>query len=222
MASDLNVYWVSGSPYSWRVLLALEVKGLEYESHLLRTEAGDLDGPEFRRLNPRGCVPTITDGELVLMESLAILAYLDRAYPDTPLFGHSASAAGAIWGQILEFSDYLEPYSKGIVKTLYAGAQETRRAEIADHLVRVHSELARIEGVIGTSLWFVGGQISAADIAVYPFLKSLFRSAAKPEAKALHLDLLPIATRYPAIERWMGRIEAMPGYERTYPPGWTV
>jgi glutathione S-transferase len=222
MKAAMEVYWVSGSPYSWRVLLALEVKGLKYESHLLRSEAGDLDSAAFRRLNPRGCVPTLNDGELVLIDSLAILAYLDRAYPDTSLFGRSARAAGAIWGQILEFTDYLEPHSKGIVKAFYAGEPENQRAEIAERLGKVHGELARIEEVVRRGPWFMEDQISAADIVVYPFLKSLFRAAAKPEAQAFSLDLLPLSTRYPAIERWMGHIEALAGYERTYPPGWTA
>jgi glutathione S-transferase len=222
MKAAMEVYWVSGSPYSWRVLLALEVKGLKYESHLLRSEAGDLDSAAFRRLNPRGCVPTLTDGDLVLIDSLAMLAYLDRAYPGTSLFGGSARAAGAIWGQILEFTGYLEPHSKGIVKAFYAGEPENHRVEIADHLGKVHGELARIEEKVETGPWFMGNEISAADVAVYPFLKSLFRAAAKPEAQTFSLDLLPLSTRYPAIEKWMGRIEVIPGYERTFPPGWTV
>jgi len=209
-----KLFWVSGSPYSWRVLLALEVKRIGYESLLLHTERGDLEDAHFRQLSPRGCVPTLEHGGFALCESLAILVYLDREFPDVPIFGSSARDTGAICGQIFEFTDYLEPHSKGIVKAIYAGRTEVDRAEIAEHSRAVRQELVRIEKVIGTGPWFMGDWLSAADIAIYPFLKSLFRAAAKPEAQPLDLQLLSRENHYPAIDRWMKRMEGLPGYER--------
>jgi glutathione S-transferase len=78
-----------------------------------------------------------------------------------------------------------------------------------------------MDASIGAGPWLLGNQLSAADLAIYPFLKSLFRAAAKPEAVTLDLQLLPIEHHYAAIHRWMRRLEQMPGYERTWPPGWT-
>jgi glutathione S-transferase len=64
--SALEVYWVSGSPYAWRVLLTLEVKQLSYTSRLLEASKGDLKKPEYLKLNPRGQVPTLKDGDYTL------------------------------------------------------------------------------------------------------------------------------------------------------------
>ena len=75
-------YWGSGSPYSWRVLLALEHKGLAYNSHLLQLAMQEHKAPHMLALNPRGRVPTLKDGDYVVFESLAILYYLDRKQPE--------------------------------------------------------------------------------------------------------------------------------------------
>ena len=77
----LEVYWASGSPFSWRVLLTLEVKQLPYQSKLLTFSKREHKSPEYLALNPRGKVPTLKDGDFVLYESLAIMAYLDSAVP---------------------------------------------------------------------------------------------------------------------------------------------
>jgi glutathione S-transferase len=46
------------------------------------------------------------------------------------------------------------------------------------------------------------------------------RAAGKDAAKALNMGLLPLERHYPRIADWRGRIAALPGYERTYPPHW--
>ena len=48
----------------------------------------------------------------------------------------------------------------------------------------------------------------------------LRRALARPGAEALAGRFLPIEANYPALGRWLARIEALPGYDRTYPPHW--
>jgi len=62
----ITLYYGSGSPYAWRVHLALEHKALPYERKILSFSAGDTRKPEFVALNPRHRVPTITDGDFTL------------------------------------------------------------------------------------------------------------------------------------------------------------
>ena len=57
----LEVYWGSGSPFSWRVLLTLEVKQLPYQSKLLTFLKQEHKSPEYLALNPRGKVPTLKE-----------------------------------------------------------------------------------------------------------------------------------------------------------------
>ena len=76
------------------------------------------------------------------------------------------------------------------------------------------------DGLVAKSPWLAGAAISAADIVVFPWIPSLLRAAAKEEAKPLDLGFLPLDARYPHLAAWVSRIEAIPGYERTYPPHW--
>jgi len=62
-----------------------------------------------------------------------------------------------------------------------------------------------------------GQEISAADLAIYPFLA---RVGGKNEVKSLGLGMLLLEARYPKLAAWTERVEALPGYERTYPPHW--
>ena len=52
--SQLAIYWVSGSPFSWRVLLTADVKGIPYEGKLVQVSKGELKTPEFLAVNPLG------------------------------------------------------------------------------------------------------------------------------------------------------------------------
>ncbi|MBI2350486.1 MAG: glutathione S-transferase family protein, partial [Deltaproteobacteria bacterium] len=48
----------------------------------------------------------------------------------------------------------------------------------------------------------------------------LLRAASKESAKPLNLGFLPLAQTYPNVAAWVTRVEAIPGYEKTYPPHW--
>ncbi|HEU4340980.1 MAG TPA: glutathione S-transferase N-terminal domain-containing protein [Candidatus Binatia bacterium] len=50
----LELYWGSGSPFSWRVMLTLELKRLPYESKLLEFSKEDHKSYEYLKLNPAG------------------------------------------------------------------------------------------------------------------------------------------------------------------------
>ena len=78
---SIELYWGSGSPFAWRVMLTLEIKGLPYQSKLLEFSKQQHKAPEYLALNPRGKVPALKDGDFAVYESLAIMAYLDRKYP---------------------------------------------------------------------------------------------------------------------------------------------
>lgn len=218
--SALEVYWVSGSPYAWRVLLTLEVKRLSYASRLLEASTGDLKKPEYLKLNPRGKVPTLKDGDFVLCESLAIMAYLDRKHPQPGIFGRTDREAARIWQLTSEFFSYLESCLNRVVAPLYFGKAAEKADDIRAAATEAHPELGRIEALLGKAAWLGGDAICAADIAIYPFMKSLLRASAKEQAKPLELGFLPLEARYPRLDSWMRRVEQIPGYERTVPPHW--
>lgn len=216
----LEVYWGSGSPFSWRVLLTLEVKGLKYESKLLEFSKQEHKSPEYLKLNPRGKVPTLKDGDFVLYESLAIMAYLDKKYPEPPLFGRAPQETGLVWRAISEAESYLIGPGSQVGKPIFFGKGLEKTDEIQAAAAAIREELGRIDTALARSDWLVGSQISAADIALFPLIQIILRAAAKDAAKPLKLGLLPLGQTYPAVAAWVKRIEALPGYERTYPPHW--
>ena len=80
----LYSYWRSSAAY--RVRIALNLKGMEYviaPVHLVR-DGGEQHREDYRKLNPQKLVPTLVDGSHVLRESMAIIEYLEEAYPATP------------------------------------------------------------------------------------------------------------------------------------------
>jgi glutathione S-transferase len=218
MAIDL--YWVSGSPYSWRVMLALERKGLAYTSHQLQLSRQEHKSPQMLAMNFRGRVPVLKDGDYVVFESLAILYYLDLKYPDPPLFGRSPEEAGVIMRVICEYQSYAESHVMKLVRALFFTEYEAPQDELAQSMHVVASEARSIEARLAKSDWVVGETISAADMVIFPALQALLRALRKPDGADLSSRFLPLEVNYPALSRWIARMEAMPGYDRTYPPHW--
>src|SRR4030095_3548223 len=216
----IELYWGSGSPFAWRVMLTLEIKGLAYQSKLLEFSKGQHKTPEFLRLNPRGKVPTLKDGDFVINESIAIMAYLDRKYAEPPLFGSTPEECGLVWRAISECESYLTPEGDKVIRPLFFGKGLDRVEEIQQAAQTIRQELRSIDTALAGSSCVVGARISAADIVLFPVVQSLLRAASKDAAQSLDLGLLPLAKNYPNIGRWVRQIEALPNYQRTYPPHW--
>ncbi|KAF8031940.1 hypothetical protein BT93_D0988 [Corymbia citriodora subsp. variegata] len=75
----LYSYWRSSC--SFRVRIALNLKGLEYEYVPVNLLKGEQFSAEFSKLNPIHYVPALADGDFVLADSFAILMYLEEKYP---------------------------------------------------------------------------------------------------------------------------------------------
>ncbi len=213
----IDVYWGSGSPYCWRVLLALERKGLPWRSHLLNTDLQEHKAPQIVAMNPRGRLPVLRDGDYIVFESLAVLYYLDLKYPAPPLFGHSPEEAGVIMRVINEFQAYTEADLMRLVNELQSPAPR-----FGEGLTRAMHTVAReartIEGRLSKGDWIVGDAVSAADIAIYPCIRLLHRALLRPGAQELATRFLPAEVHYPQLARWLRRVEALPGFGKTLPP----
>jgi len=129
---SIEVFWGSGSPVAWRVLLALEYKRLPYVSHLLQFSKQEHKSPQMLALNPRGRVPVLKDGDYVCFESLAILYYLDLKYPQPPIFGRTPEEAGTIMRVICEYQAYIEPRLTAIASGVFQGNADLSGDEITD------------------------------------------------------------------------------------------
>ena len=217
---SLILYWGSGSPFSWRVLLALEHKGLSYDSQRLQFDKQEHQSPQMLRLNPRGRVPVLKDGDYVVFESVAVLYYLDMKYPQQPIFGATAEEAGVIMRVIWEFAAYAEPSLISITTAVFADRVAAGIDALTDAMHVVGREARTLEGRLSKEEWIVGTQYSAADMVIFPWIQLLRRALDRTAAAELGARFLPMERNYPALARWIRRIEALPGYERTYPPHW--
>jgi len=216
----IDFYWGSGSPACWRVALALEFKGLPYRSHMLHFDRQEHKSPQMLAMNFRGRLPVLRDDDYVVFESLAILYYLDRKYPAPPIFGRDPHEAGVIMRVICEYQSYAEPPLKQIVDALLGGAERVSTDDLAEAMHRVAGEARTIEQRLARSDWVVGESFSAADMMIYPDIRLLLRVLQRPQARELAARFLPMEINYPAIGRWLDRVAALPGHERTWPPHW--
>ena len=119
----LYTYWRSSSAY--RVRIALNLKGLDWESvpvHLVR-DGGEQHRPGYRAVNPQGLVPALEDGELTLTESLAIIEYLEETRPEPALLPADPAGRARVRSLALLVACSIQPLNNlGVLQYLGAAA----------------------------------------------------------------------------------------------------
>jgi glutathione S-transferase len=216
-----ELFWISGSPYAWRVQLALAYKRVPYISHRMDSAKQENRTPDFLRLNPRGKVPVLKTGDTALYESVAIIAFLDRAHPSVPLFGRTSQEHGRIWQRLNEFENYdRDLFDVGIVRPLLRGHAKNDPEAMRASAARAYDALDWMEQALTSAPYLAGDDITAADIVALPNIQMLRRVAARPEAIQMALGLEDLSVRLPALGAWLSRMETMRGYEAAYPPHW--
>jgi glutathione S-transferase len=218
-----EIYLISGSPYAWSVMLAMEVKGLAYEARVLNRTRDEHKAPEFLAINPRGLVPVLKNGDTVICEAVAILAFLDKKHPEPPLFGATAEETGQIWQLVSEIDLYIRgPVADGISGPIFRGKAKDGAGADAVKAARgkAHEALDWVADKLAAGSYLAGDAISAADIVLLPVMQALARAAGKDDAAPLDLGILPMEETYPDIAAWLKRIEALPGYDNSFPPHW--
>jgi glutathione S-transferase len=199
---------------SQRVLWLLEELGLEYEVKVYRRDPKTILAPKsLAAVHPLGKSPVITDGDITVAESGAILEYLveryDREGRLRPKAGTQAALDYRYWLHYAEGS-LMTPlilalvfsrlpsqpmpfFVKPVVKGLSAKVIESYvRPQLRTHFRFVEDQLAR-------SPWFAGAEFSAADIQMsYPLQAALERSG---------LEL-------PRVQEFIARVKARPAWQR--------
>lgn len=94
--AKLYEYWRSSAAY--RVRLALRLKGIEYDHIPVSLAPGESEhrADDYRALNPQMLVPFFDDGTVATGQSMAILEYLEEAYPDVPLLPADAMSRAQV------------------------------------------------------------------------------------------------------------------------------
>ncbi len=204
----------SGSPFAWRIHLALEHKKVPYELRMLSFSAGDLRKPEFLALNPRHKVPTILDGDFSLYESSPIGEYLEERFPEHPLFPRDQKQRAIARRIVAEVGQYFYEASRPLTTNLFFKKEsDWKHDEIAAGKKAALEEVEYFSDQIKGE-FLMGAEPGIADYALYPMIATFARFEKKKPDLGLRSDLPP------KIGPWMKRIESLPYFDKTYPPHW--
>lgn len=210
----ITFYYGSGSPYAWRVWLALEQKSLPYELKVISFSEGDHKKPEFLKLNPRHRVPVIVDGDFAIYESAAIVEYLDEQYVSGPkLFPGNAKQRAVIRRLVREADSYFTEAMNPLLELVLFTKRENWNPEaIATAYGKFGRELGKWDSAFSGD--YLAGEMTAADFTLYPMLALCLRmDIRKP-------DLNVASLLGPKLNAWMKRIEDLPYFAKTIPPHW--
>lgn len=212
----LKLYTLSGSPFGWKVQLALAHKHLAYDLAILSNDKGELQSEQFKALNPHTKAPVLVDGGFVLYESDPIVEYLedafsnsgDRLWPADPKRRALARRIAA------EAGSYVYPP----VRTLVTGwlakpAKPPGKEVIAAAKITLADQLAVLAPQFSDG-FFDGARPGAADYALYPLLALV----ARIDLKRPGLDLR--STMPATLKHLSALIEALPFFSETAPPHW--
>lgn len=198
---------------SFRILWLLEALGAEYElKSYNRDPESNLAPDDYKALSPLGTAPVVTDGDMVLAESNAIIDYILDSYPDSQLnpgAGHKDRARHLFWyhsspGSLMNLQSIamilglLETRAPWPISSLLKSVFGQVRKLFLDP--RLGAMLKLMEEDLGKQPFFGGDQLTSADITlVYPMYaardKGLFESG------------------FPNVNAWFERIEAMDSFK---------
>lgn len=166
----------------------------------MNTLAGEHLTPEFLKINPQHCVPTLVDNGEVIWDSHAICTYLGSKYNKT-LCPNDNSYIRARIDQRLHYhhGTLFNRYYKVIAAIFSEGATEYNSNK---QLQPIHQALEFLEIFVTESDYLVGDTLTVADILVLTTTNSVF--------KVLEVD----ASKYPKIAEWMKRVtKQLPSFD---------
>lgn len=215
---SIELLTLSGSPFGWKVQLALGHLGVAHATTMLSADRGDLRRPEFLALNPHGKLPVLLDGSTTLYESDVIVEYLEDAFADSSnrLWPASPVARAMARRVAAESSAYLYPPIRWLVTHwMLQPNASLDRAALDDSKRAIGTQMAAFATVVDAG-FIVSDSPGAADYAIYPLVALLQRLDARRPGESL-TALVP-----DTLLAWSRRIEALDFFARTYPPHWTT
>jgi len=91
----MKLYGYFRSSAAFRVRIALNLKGQSYDTAAIHLRRNDQSTSDYRGVNPQGLVPALDDGGEILIQSMALLEYLDELHPEPPLLPKKADRPSA-------------------------------------------------------------------------------------------------------------------------------
>ncbi|MGZ4384178.1 MAG: glutathione S-transferase family protein [Gaiellaceae bacterium] len=201
----MRLYRLRFSTNVERVALALAHKGLEVES----VWVDPADRTPVEEVSGQPLVPVIEGGGQVVVDSSAILRYLEERYPERRLYPRGESGRAEMDVYIDWFDRVCKRPPNELEAALLAGDPDPRLLEQQGSAMARNLDLH--ERLLAGRDYLLGDELSAADCAAFPFLK--YALARDPEDDELFhriLDDYQSTAGRPRLEGWIRRVEKLP------------
>lgn len=205
----MKLYTFFRSSAAYRVRIALNVKGIEYESISKDLRSGTHHQQDYLKLNPQALIPTLVDDEVVVAQSFAIVEYLEEKYPTPPLLPKGAAERAQVRAVALNIACDLHPLNN--LRVLNYLRNELHHDEatvdrwyahwIAEGFRGIEEQVRRLGG---DGKYCFGNGVTLADVYLVP---QMFN------ARRFNCDVKP----YPTLAKICAHLEQLPAFAAARP-----
>ena len=191
------------SPYAQKVKIALDEKGVAYQTRMPTAIGTGQPDQEFLKANPRGEVPALIDGDVKIFDSTIILEYIEDKWP-TPALLPKSPVDRAHARTIEDVMDTLfEPINWGMGEIRWFKRAEGERARTleAHAMSQARGTYAWLTRHLGNAQWFGGETFGWADLSVVPYLNGARGNGIGPEEKSPLGQWLTRANARPSVQK---------------------
>jgi maleylacetoacetate isomerase len=207
----MKLYTYFRSSAAYRARIALNLKGIDYESIAvdLRAPTSAQRAPEFLALNPQGLVPALVDAGNTLAQSLAIIEYLDETHPEPPFLPRTPLDRARVRALALAIACDMHPlnnlrvlnYLRSPLGHDEDAVNQWYRHWVASGFQALETE-ARRASADGRHMF--GSAVTLADICIVPQMYN---------ARRFKCDLEP----YPTLRSICAHLESLPAFAGAAP-----
>jgi maleylacetoacetate isomerase len=203
----MKLYSFFRSSAAYRVRLALSIKDVPFETITMNLPKGEHRTADFVALNPHRTIPVIDDGGVVLMQSLAIIEYLDARYPSPRLIPTDAIERARVQAFAQVIACEIHPLNNlRVLRHLRTelGLDEDGVNKWVRHWIG--ESFLSLEALLGESAgrYCFGDDVTIADVCLVPQMYN---------ARRFGCDLTP----FPTVVRVTDTLRALPAFARAAP-----
>ena len=195
----LTLYHTSISPNSRRVWMTLLEKGLEFELVEVKLN-GDQLKPDFLAINPFHHIPALVDDGFNIVESLAIMDYLEAKYPTPAMLPKDVKDLAIVrMVQLVSVNELLPAINPLIPRILDLPGEDPEKVEKAQ--LKISTVLTFFENLLDDRPYFGSNNLTLADVVAGTIIPILSLRGG--------ISL----TEYPKVNAWCDRLMALPSWQ---------
>jgi maleylpyruvate isomerase len=196
------------SSASYRVRIALNIKGIPYTRNPLKIRGGEHRSDAYLAVNPQGLVPALEHDGTAVVQSLAIVEYLEDIAPEPPLLPRQPAARAAARAMALVVACEMHPLCNlRVLEYLRRDFGQDEASVTAWYHHWMREGFAALEGMVsahGSEQHCCGSSLSLADVFLVPQVYN---------AERFGCDL----SAYPRVSRIAGHLRTLPAFAEAAP-----